>query len=191
MKLIEVLARELESWAGDVAAITQDAVTGELYDHWHCKLSGGNERSVSLLAEDAGPAHDGGSGSSVTRAQWEEAKNSMYLSFDHKPTWSGEGRPVAGVKLEWKEITGFQWVEAELLFITDSSVILQRSDGFEWQMPADKVVFRPIATPEQISEDQRREAAINEMVSLAPMLDKGWARKVCQAIYDAGYRKPE
>lgn len=105
--------------------------------------------------------------------------------------WCGAGRPKAGVTLEWKEVTGFQWVEAKLLFISDLSVILQRSDGFEWQMPTVKVVFRPIATPEQIAEDQRRDAAIAEMVSLAPMLDKGWARKVCQVIYDAGYRKPE
>lgn len=204
MKLIDLLARDLKAWPNDFydepsLAVTQDRDRtvncfdgneevkpheSQFLDHgdWNrCYWSGG-VLETGILASDHATAI-------VTREQWKEAVAA--LACTPESIWNGEGRPVAGAKLEWKELTGFQWVAATVLFISDSSIVLQRSDGFEWQMLASSVVFRPIATPEQIAEDQKRNAAIEEMVSLAPMLDKGWARKVCIAIYDAGYRKPE
>lgn len=73
--------------------------------------------------------------------------------------WTGEGQPPDGTLCEWKEKTGFQWVQATVLFITEQSVVLQRSDGFEWQMLTKAVVFRPIRTPEQIAAEAKLEAA--------------------------------
>lgn len=72
--------------------------------------------------------------------------------------WTGEGQPPAGTLCEWKEKTGFKWVQATVLFITEQSVVLQRSDGFEWQMLAKATVFRRIRTPEQIAEEARNKA---------------------------------
>ncbi len=50
--------------------------------------------------------------------------------------------------------------------------------------------FRPIRTPEQIAAEER-EKEVGNMVAAQPMIDKSWARKVCEALYDAGYRKQE
>lgn len=208
MKLVDILARELKEWpteddngyevvsvtqdysgtlngyeAGDVPSTSDNA--GRVWCAGASYLDAGLETDKDVratIAEDQSTAV-------VTRAQWEEAVAELGRVLEF--LWDGEGRPVAGAKLEWKELTGFQWVAATVLFISDSSVVLQRSDGFEWQMLASSVVFRPIAAPEQIAEDKKRNAAIEEMVSLVPTLDKGWARKVCIAIYDAGYRKPD
>lgn len=77
MKLVDILARELTEWAGDVGAITQDKLTGELLDYYHCPLRGGNEREVSSIADDAGEAHDGASGAAVTRAEWQAAVDAL------------------------------------------------------------------------------------------------------------------
>lgn len=185
MKLIEVLARELESWAGDVAAITQDAVTGELYDHWHCKLSGGNERSVSSLAEDAGPAHDGGSGSSVTQVQWEEAKNSMYLSFDPLPKWDGAGLPPVGTICEHSQlIAGEDWSEVEIVAHRTFDDLDYPCAVFVYRLGSSHSSegdhFRPLRTPSQIYQDK----ALKEIERL---YNEGGPA----AVYDAGYRKRE
>lgn len=107
-----------------------------------------------------------------------------------RAAWNGEGLPPVGTLCEWKEKTGFSWVKATVLFITDSSVVMQRGDGFEWQMMTARTVFRPIRTPEQIAEEARQNE-LNRMVATVSMLDKGWARKVCAGLYDAGYRKQD
>lgn len=56
-------------------------------------------------------------------------------------------------------------------------------------------MFRPIRTAAQIAAEKReaevREKEVNKMVATSSMLDKGWARKVCYSLYDAGYRKLE
>ena len=82
MKLVQLLAKELKEWPGDVGAITQDKLTRELLDYYHCPLRGGNEREVSRIADDAGEAHDGASGAAVTRAEWQAEREKM-----NKPKW--------------------------------------------------------------------------------------------------------
>lgn len=72
--------------------------------------------------------------------------------------------PSVGTELEWKELTGFQWVKAKVLFISETSVVLQRIDGFEWQMPTKRVVFRPHP---QKSAPYKKRCWING-------LHKGW-----------------
>lgn len=74
--------------------------------------------------------------------------------------WNGESRPPVGTVCEWKERTGFTWVKATVLFISESSVVMQREDGFEWQMLTKRTVFRPIRTPEQIAAEERLKKAI-------------------------------
>lgn len=104
--------------------------------------------------------------------------------------WSGEGFPPVGTVCEWKEKTGFQWVKATVLFITDSSVVMQREDGFEWQMMTARTVFRPFRTPGQIAAEAR-DKAVNEMLSALRQPTAISARYVCEELYDAGYRKFE
>ncbi len=112
---------------------------------------------------------------------------------------TGQYLPAAGTVCEWKEKTGFQWVKATVLFITESSVVLQRSDGFEWQMMTKRTVFRPFRTPEQIKADERLHDIRNACNDIARTLDKfkndipggSAARNVIEAMIDAGYRKFE
>lgn len=72
--------------------------------------------------------------------------------------WFVDGKCVAlppvGTELEWKELTGFKWVKAKVLFISETSVVLQRFDGFEWQMPTKRVVFRPHAPKERTMQER-------------------------------------
>lgn len=103
--------------------------------------------------------------------------------------WTGEGLPPVGTVLDWREKTGSQWVEATVLFITDSSVVLKREDGFEWQMLTKATVFRPSRTAEQLAAEEAKNAELNRMVATVSIIDKRWARKVCSDLYDAGYRK--
>ena len=101
----------------------------------------------------------------------------------------GDGLPPVGLEVEWKEKTGYQWVAATVLFISEKSAVLQRSDGFEWQMATGRAVFRPIRTPEQIKAEQR-EKDIAELLNVFPTLN-GSPIAYAQAAIDAGYRKFE
>ncbi len=87
MKLLNILARELKVWPGDVGAITQDKLTGELLDYYHCPLRGGNEREVSSIADDAGEAHDGANGAAITRAEWRAAVDAIYAYEPAELKW--------------------------------------------------------------------------------------------------------
>lgn len=98
--------------------------------------------------------------------------------------WDGEGLPTAGTECEWKEKSGFYWVAATILFITESSVVCKRSDGFEWQMPTKRTVFRPIKTADQLAEEEI-QAIRDEIRWQKPQLGPC---PVAQ-LYHKGYRK--
>ena len=112
----------------------------------------------------------------------------MLIKRPTTPSWSGEGLPPVGVVCEWKEKTGFQWVSAEVLFISESSVVMKRADGYEWQMMTARTAFRPIRTPEQIAADGREEA-INALATVIGTC-KINSVEMATTIYDEGYRKP-
>lgn len=99
--------------------------------------------------------------------------------------WSGpeDGLPPVGTVCEWKEKTGFQWVKANVLFISEQSLVLQRSDGFEWQMLTKRAVFRQFKTEEQQAVDQR-ETAIRELMDIA-QVD---CRVTAARLVDAGFK---
>ena len=123
--------------------------------------------------------------------QWRQSaiikSNELFVYRQTTPSWSGEGLPPVGVVCEWKEKTGFQWVSAEVLFISESSVVMKRADGYEWQMMTARTAFRPIRTPEQIAAGER-EAAVDEMHKL--YMEGAKHSGGLYALYDAGFRKP-
>lgn len=103
--------------------------------------------------------------------------------------WNGEGLPPVGLKVEGLIQGNGDWCELTLKYKSTDFSVFERADGEEFPLWNPQYsTFRPLRTPEQISAEER-EKAIEEMVALSPMLDKGWARKVCTAVYDAGYRK--
>lgn len=171
MKLVDILARELTEWAGDVGAITQDKLTGELFDYYHCPLRGGNEPEVSSIADDAGEAHDGASGAAVTRAEWQAAVDA--LNAPKVVEWDGVGDPPVGVVCQYSVLNG-PWYTCEVGYsFFDGEhrcfVIKCKHLGFEQVCRIDpgsegSVEFRPFRTAEQVAAEDR-EAEDNEVMS--------------------------
>lgn len=118
--------------------------------------------------------------------------------IDCKAAWSGSGLPPVGTVCEWKGTHGGYWVGCEVVALSQSQFVLRHSDSSKYRpgqfevFSADpvQIQFRPIRTPEQIAAEER-EKALDAMVATSPLLDKGWSRLVCKALYDAGYRRVE
>ncbi|MFE1817037.1 hypothetical protein [Metapseudomonas otitidis] len=110
-----------------------------------------------------------------------------------RPTaWTGDGLPPVGVVCEFCTAPD-KWHRVEVVAHLDNengsvSAVFKYLDRKGWRACAFHGEFRPIRTPEQIAEEERK-AAIEEMVAASPVLEKGWCRVVCEALYDAGYRK--
>ena len=127
------------------------------------------------------------------------------------PEWNGVGLPPVGMVCEWagctcapedprepdlhvgdsvKIIVHFKDGDFDLAAFTFNPQVHNSARGSAWVNQGGPGCFRPIRTPEQIAAEER-EAEVNRMVATVPMLDKGWARKVCYALYDNNYRKQE
>lgn len=176
MKLVDILARELKVWPVD-CDILEQSFAGMVFH----SIQAGIIPVVRLsISDDWRKAK-------VTRAQWQAAVDA--LKAEKADEWNGEGLPPVGALCEWKEKTGFSWVKATVLFISESSVVMQREDGFEWQMLTKRTVFRPIRTPEQIAADER-DRSISEMREIWNFAASSGADPFI-ALHSAGYRKFE
>jgi hypothetical protein len=183
MKLVDILARELKVWPYGVAAIAQGAATHELYDSSFQLIEPGIKVSV---ADDRGhPGYQPGA-EFITRAQWQAAVDA--LEAEKVIEWNGEGLPPVGMVCEAMNPIECRWLKVRILDHEGSvlTAVCRGEDNRLWWAQR----FRPIRTAEQIAAEER-EAELNRMVATVSMLDKGWARKVCAGLYDAGYRKLE
>lgn len=172
----------------------------ELYDHWHCRLTGGNERSVSSLAEDAGPAHNGASGASVSRAEWQAAVDALKKT---EASW-----PLVGVDAEvfegpclWRDDRDRLGLVVRILAIfknrLDQVICSVEREGGECFCVIPECL-RPVRTPEQIAAEERERDAcelyctINWQGGVPEWKNQTVDRKndYFKAI-DAGYRKQE
>lgn len=109
--------------------------------------------------------------------------------------WNGTGLPPVGVVCQvephntyWGLVT-LDPVEMKIAAYHDDLVWLIDKEGKNHWTRTDKADFRPIRTPEQIAAEKRKRA-VDEMQRLAST-DPMHGRKVCAALYDAGYRKVE
>lgn len=130
----------------------------------------------------------------------DEIESVRHLLVPRPAPWTGEGLPPVGAMVEIR-LMGWSIRESAEKFI---GVPLRVAASFGMDCGTDMIavdggpdlgceVFRaemavPARTPEQIAAEER-EKEVNRMVATAQMLDKGWARKVCESLYDAGYRK--
>ena len=100
--------------------------------------------------------------------------------------WFVDGKCVAlppvCADLEWKELTGFQWVKAKVLFISETSVVLQRIDGFEWQMPTKRVVFRPHPPKERTLQEKMLDKWVAQGVDFA--YDEALSDYALKSVFD-------
>lgn len=167
--------------------LTMISDCGDFYDAIRC----GSDHSI-LIGENEFAA------TSVSRAGNNVKADFVQIIRPVEPAWVGVGLPPVGTVCEWKEKTGFRWVAATVLFITESSVVMQRSDGFEWQMLTKRTVFRPVRTLQQIAADKRLHEIRNALTTINSKVHFPNARvrgnilaAAVEAMIDAGYRKPE
>jgi len=181
MKLVEILAHEMDKWPSRVVAITQDGVgfvTGS---------SGLIEKTIMT----SGVLSDDWSTAIVTREMWEAEREKV----EGKVEWNGEGLPPVHTVCEHQgdDDDCNSWFPVLILAhakIGDRYVaVFQRVDDDMHITFSDAVFFRPICTPEQIAA-QEREEAVQQMLSVAEDMEAG-LYMICEALYDAGYRKQE
>lgn len=120
--------------------------------------------------------------------------NTFEVHVPKKVEWTGEGLPPVGTVCEFLKHNSpptprGKWLVGEIRYSSHFTVIIS-GDMCEHVHHPRNCSFRPIHTPEQIAAEER-ENELNRMVATVSMLDKGWARKVCAGLYDAGYRKSE
>jgi len=102
-----------------------------------------------------------------------------------KRPWSGEGLPPVGVVCM---ANGYQVVIVAHHCNGIHAIYAESEvDGLLYYGEPNE--FRPIRTPEQIAADER-EAAIDEMLAATPAPGSDISLRVCEKLYDAGYRKP-
>ena len=110
-----------------------------------------------------------------------------------KRPWSGEGLPPVGVVCEYR-CANSQWRQVKVIA---HMIEMQKDNPCAVSQLGDTgplciggaSSFRPIRTPEQIAADER-EAAIDEMLASTPAPGSDISLRVCEKLYDAGYRKP-
>lgn len=109
-----------------------------------------------------------------------------------KTSWTGEGLPPVRTVCEVlnRGLHNPAWEECTILFCGKHRILYDSESCCERVAFIQDLEFRQIRTPEQIATEER-EHELNRMVATVSMLDKGWARKVCAGLYDAGYRKFE
>lgn len=125
--------------------------------------------------------------------RWETAIFINENAYVERPqAWACEAVPPVGTICEYKHV--HEWQRVEVFAVkpnhNGSETALFTYENGTWCGCAEPSFFRPIRTQEQIAAEER-ETELNRMVATVSMLDKGWARKVCAGLYDAGYRKFE
>lgn len=135
--------------------------------------------------------------------QWKPSviikSNELFVYRPATPSWSGEGRPPVGVECEFRHKgTRGEWVKCHVVgyhlghlygYSPEHEWFMRKHDGVCHLRLDDSVKFRPIRTPEQIAADER-EAAIDAMLAATPAPVSDISLRVCEQLYDAGYRKP-
>ncbi len=138
----------------------------------------------------------------VPARYWDDRKHDC-IQRPTIPSWSGEGVPAVGATLEATDQTlnDGAWTKVVILAVgkhgKDDCVLMAEvldDKGRPGTMVASLYTqyegcFRPIRTPEQIAADER-EAAIDEMLAATPAPGSDISLRVCEKLYDAGYRKP-
>ena|SRR5690554_4147267 len=189
MKLVEILAREMDKWPESASMVVQDkdcqvkmadggspemTVTGA----WVRDIEVQHEisRRDIELAEDYAAAI-------VTREMWEAERAKLA-----RGEWNGEGLPPVGIECEvlWRG----NWVVCEVLAHRKNFAVVYLPNEVTAGL-ARIGDCRPIRTPEQIAA-QERERALDDIYRILRTVDRpGNKADMAEALYDAGYRKQE
>ena len=128
----------------------------------------------------------------------------MRFIYPRPTPWTGDGLPPVGevCEVSVSHINDGAWTAVEILAHAkhdsdDAVLVREKNLGTMHGVIYDRSWFRPIRTPEQIAEEERK-AAIEEMIraihpgDINSAITKGLYSVLKQAmadLYDAGYRK--
>ncbi len=157
---------------------------------WAKKL-GTNPHGENAWLGDEGYSYLLGNGGVVS---WSYETAFAYTAFkiiEVRPAeWSGEGLPPVGTVCDIKIKGVSVWCPAKILFCQDNALVISwRAEGVAHPTTLDSVEIRPIRTPEQIAEDEKQRAVSEMEAQIAKWGLASDYNGMCQALYDAGYRK--
>ncbi len=177
IKLIDILAREMDCWPEVAWTSVGQSCKGEL----HGEPFTGRHIDLGLpVADDCFTAV-------VTREEWEAAREAL------NPAWTGAGLPPVGTVCEvqhesWDESI---WEARTIAYLGEHSVTIE-ADGHEVVGKAENLRFRPIHTAEQIAADERKRQIL-EMIDSFGQDTAIWGRdavmEICGNLWEFGYRK--
>ena len=190
MKLVDILARELKVWPHPGNALGQAADTTL---HLNERASHGDEfygwtKEKFTRAEDHHEAF-------VTRAQWQAAVDALKAGRAGSGgiEWNGEGLPPVGIDCE-RAFSHSTWKETHICGHSTDGAYAAFYDGDGLMGWNDHCKFRPARTPEQIAKQERSKACdkmYGVILDRIPQDRRNNGSDICEALYDAGYRKFE
>ena len=178
MRLVELLARELEEWPEGAKYASQDKDKEIRFDTAH------GDFYAKTLADDAGVSF--GDGVTVTRQEWaaERAK------VEGRTEWDGEGLPPVGTVCGLRMTSG-AWITVTPTAYGKKHMLFEDERGMERVEYISKVQVRPVRTQEQIAA-QERERALDDIDRIIRTVERlGNKADMAEALYAAGYRKQE
>ncbi|QZA71278.1 hypothetical protein AH02_35 [Pseudomonas phage AH02] len=191
MKLVDILARQLEEWPNGCERIFQDydkelRYEGICYSRsglYPYELCAGYRRKCSYSDHDI---------EIVTRDQWQAAVNALKAAESALPEWSVEGLlPPVGAVCEVSPCGSSRFCKATVLFCQDNALVISwEGEGVAHAARLSDVQIRPIRTPEQIAAEDR-EKGIREMIKFIQKAHNCSDYASAEVLYDAGYRKQE
>jgi hypothetical protein len=167
-------------------------------------LEGTNEdhRKHSGWYRRAGEVFEGACG-----GQWRAVREGQFFNVHSKPesapAWTGEGLPPVGTVCQLKNVeSGSEWREvaengSKVTIIahymnagTPLAAFTVGVIGESFTVDsATESFFEPIRTPEQIAAEERGRSVEQMVADLRLLIVGGKEFSVCEALYDAGYRK--
>jgi len=193
MKLVDILARELEEWPLDCGSCVQDYDREVRFSHgaasdFFAKTLA--DKCPKIAAEDGIPY-----AGRVTRAEWQAARDALLALEPESVAWDGEGLPPVEAIVELRSVSAqVHWAKAKIKFASYNVVV------WEWVgEPAmnplctayvHSLEIRPLRTAEQIAAEERK-AGIRTMMDEIGFSSSVLSNKDCEILWDAGYRKQE
>ena|SRR5690554_6779036 len=193
MRLVEILAREMDEWPDTTVCYTQDK-DGSCYPWTGTFIFDGLVGEWAASQEaciDQSPIADGfeldvasdHATAIVTREMWEAER----ARLNHGVEWGGEGLPPSGTDIEYLSYLG-KWKKGRYL-----GEFGGRSVCGDYETGAVGYVegIRPMCTAELIAAEER-ERVLDDIYRIIRNAGRpGNKADMAEALYDAGYRKQE
>lgn len=188
MKLVDILALHLSEWPAEDPFDLGQAHDGDIH------IPGRSGKYIRHLGVRL-PLADNWGSENVTRAQWQAAVDAPKAEPSAK-CWVGIGLPPVGTVCEYLEDGNGDWEKVEIVAIDQrldyKFAVFHGDKGYSGDRRVE--LFRPIQTPEQFARQERSricDKMYGVILDKVPQDRRNNGSDICEALYDAGYRKFE